>query len=41
MLLDRHTAMTRAVRAGRCAVVGMSYRLAEGRVTVITRAPAA
>jgi carbonic anhydrase len=41
MLVDQHTAMTRAVRAGRCAVVGMSYRLADGRVTVITRAPAA
>lgn len=25
-----------AVQAGRCAIVGMTYRLAEGRVTVVT-----
>jgi carbonic anhydrase len=30
------TAITEAVAAGRCALVGMTYRLADGRATVIT-----
>ncbi|HWH01258.1 MAG TPA: carbonic anhydrase [Pilimelia sp.] len=35
-LLTRECAgVARAVAAGRCAVVGMSYRLAEGQVTVV------
>jgi len=33
-LLSGDSATTRAVAEGRCAVVGMSYRLAEGRVAV-------
>jgi carbonic anhydrase len=32
-------ATAEAVDAGRCAVVGMSYRLADGRATVITGSP--
>ncbi|GGJ96398.1 carbonic anhydrase [Pilimelia anulata] len=32
-------AVAAARRAGRCAVVGMSYRLAEGRVTLVTPPP--
>jgi carbonic anhydrase len=39
-LLDRHDPVAAAVAAGRCAVTGMSYRLADGRVTVINPVPA-
>jgi carbonic anhydrase len=39
-VLHRHEVVAGAVAAGRCAVVGMSYRLAEGRVTVIDAVPA-
>jgi carbonic anhydrase len=34
-LLERSAILAGAVRAGRCAVVGMSYQLAEGRVRVL------
>ncbi|HEX5594474.1 MAG TPA: carbonic anhydrase [Micromonosporaceae bacterium] len=35
-IIRRGTLVAEAVAEGRCAVVGMSYRLAEGRVTVVT-----
>ncbi|MEU4565630.1 carbonic anhydrase [Micromonospora sp. NPDC023956] len=35
VLLERSVALNRAVREGRCAVVGMSYRLAAGEVRVV------
>jgi carbonic anhydrase len=39
-MIARHsTATAEAVAAGRCALVGMSYRLADGRATVITPGP--
>jgi carbonic anhydrase len=41
LIVGQGTALADAVAAGRCAVVGMSYRLADGRVTVITAEPAA
>ncbi len=40
LIAGRGTAMADAVAAGRCAVAGMSYRLADGRVTVLTSAGA-
>ncbi|GIJ45568.1 carbonic anhydrase [Virgisporangium aliadipatigenens] len=40
-LLTGDSATTRAVAEGRCAVVGMSYRLAEGRVSVLGADPLA
>lgn len=39
MLTSPGTAVADAVASGRCAVVGMSYRLADGRVSVISPAP--
>jgi carbonic anhydrase len=41
LLIGPDTATAAAVAAGRCAVVGMSYRLADGRVTVINAEPVA
>lgn len=35
VLLERSVPLARAVEAGRCAVVGMSYRLAAGEVRVV------
>ena len=39
MITREGTAMCAAVTDGRCAVVGMSYRLADGRVTVTATGP--
>ena len=39
MITRQDTAVADAVAAGQCAVVGMSYRLADGRVSVITAGP--
>jgi len=39
MITSQDTALTETVAAGNCAVVGMAYRLAAGRVTVIPPAP--
>src|SRR5262245_23740445 len=41
MITHRDTALADAVAAGRCAVIGMTYRLADGRVTVISSEPTA
>jgi carbonic anhydrase len=41
MITHRDTALADAVAAGRCAVLGMTYRLADGRVTVIASEPPA
>lgn len=38
-LLAATPALAAATAAGDCAVVGMTYRLADGRVTVVTAAP--
>jgi carbonic anhydrase len=35
MIMHPDTAVADAVAAGQCAVVGMTYRLADGRVTVV------
>jgi carbonic anhydrase len=35
LLVDRSAGLAEAVRAGRCAVVGLVYRLVEGRVSVV------
>lgn len=35
LLVDRSAVLADAVRAGRCAVVGLVYRLVEGRVSVV------
>ena len=35
LLVDRSAALAAAVREGRCAVVGLVYRLVEGRVSVV------
>jgi carbonic anhydrase len=35
LLVDRSAVLAGAVRAGRCAVVGLVYRLVEGRVSVV------
>jgi carbonic anhydrase len=35
LLVDRSRGLAEAVRAGRCAVVGLVYRLVEGRVSVV------
>jgi len=35
LLVDRSATLAAAVRAGRCAVVGLVYRLVEGRVSVV------
>lgn len=40
VLLERSVVLARAVEAGRCAVVGMSYRLTAGEVTVVRAVPA-
>ncbi|MEV0329668.1 carbonic anhydrase [Micromonospora echinospora] len=40
VLLERSVTLNRAVREGRCAVVGMSYRLAAGEVRVVRSASA-
>lgn len=40
MILKQSSAVADAVAAGRCGVVGMSYRLAEGRVQVLSGDPA-
>jgi carbonic anhydrase len=40
VLLERSVPLVRAVEAGRCAVVGMSYRLAAGEVRVVRVVPA-
>src|SRR6476660_4412629 len=39
LLLQRSLTLADAVAAGRCAVVGMSYQLAAGRVRVVTPVP--
>jgi hypothetical protein len=39
MITRSGTATGDAVAAGRCAVMGMSYRLADGRVTVVAAEP--
>jgi carbonic anhydrase len=36
LLINRDSGVADAVAAGRCAVVGMSYRLTDGRVAVVT-----
>jgi carbonic anhydrase len=41
ILTSPGTAIADAVAAGQCRVVGMSYRLADGRVSVISPAPVA
>jgi carbonic anhydrase len=41
MITHRETALADAVAAGTCAVIGMTYRLAEGGVTVISSEPPA
>ncbi|MGE5830813.1 MAG: carbonic anhydrase [Micromonosporaceae bacterium] len=41
MIIHRDTALVDAVAAGRCVVMGMTYRLADGRVTVISSEPPA
>ncbi|SCL17302.1 carbonic anhydrase [Micromonospora inyonensis] len=40
LLLERSVTLNRAVRDGRCAVVGMSYRLAAGEVRMVRAMPA-
>jgi carbonic anhydrase len=35
LLVDRSTVLADAVRTGRCAVVGLVYRLVEGRVAIV------
>jgi carbonic anhydrase len=35
LLVDRSSVLAEAVQAGRCAVVGLVYRLVEGRVSVV------
>jgi carbonic anhydrase len=40
-LMRDSEAIAAAVTAGRCCVVGMSYRLAEGRTTLVTPGPGA
>jgi carbonic anhydrase len=35
MIIRRPSALSAAVAAGACGVVGMTYRLADGRVTVV------
>ena len=40
MIARQSAAITGAVTAGRCDVIGMSYRLANGRVTVVAAEPA-
>jgi carbonic anhydrase len=37
MITRPESAVTEAVATGRCAVVGMTYRLSDGRVTVLSR----
>ena len=39
-ITSQRTGLADLVEAGRCAVVGMTYRLGDGRVTVVPRAPA-
>jgi carbonic anhydrase len=40
LLTPSDSAIAEAVGAGRCAVVGLTYRLADGRVTVVSPVPA-
>jgi carbonic anhydrase len=39
VITDQDVEIAKAVSAGTCAVVGMTYRLADGRVTLTTPAP--